>query len=72
MGAQGPLLVNRVGTGGWTQWQAEAPDVDPHVIGAGASIYKELACAISLQTPCRAAYDSRTLPNALVTKSFYS
>lgn len=56
MGAQGPLLVISAGSGEWTQYQAEASDVGPHMIGAGASIYKELACATSLQTPRRTAY----------------
>jgi len=36
-------LGSRAGSGGWTQHWVEVLDADAHVIGAGVSVYKELA-----------------------------
>lgn len=47
------------------------PDVDACRIGGGASVYKILAGATSLQIPCRSTCGGRTLSNALFIKSLY-
>lgn len=44
---QGPPLVSRDSAGGGTPHWADVPDAIADVIGAGASVYKELACATS-------------------------
>jgi len=69
--AEGALLVNRPGTMGLIQRWAEVPHASTHTMGAGASVYEDSAHAASLQTPCRTAYDGRTLSKAFFTKSLY-
>jgi len=50
-------------------------ECEPHATtdgtGACASVCKELALKARLQTPCRTAYGSRTLPNALFIQLFF-
>lgn len=54
-------LFSAESAGGWTQHQADVPDVNADVIGAGASVYKDLAHATSY----RLAYGGRVPSNAL-------
>lgn len=48
---QGTLWVNRTDTGALIQHWAEMPYRNMHMMGAGASVYKDSAHAASLQTP---------------------
>jgi len=57
--------------GVWTHRWAEVPHADALGTGAAASVCKEFARDVSLQTPCRTMYCGRTLPNALFITFFF-